>query len=33
MVQERGGLPYSNPHSFRDMLVRHAMTLDLTPKK
>ena len=24
------GLPYFNPHSFRDMLVRHAMTLDLT---
>ncbi|WP_231462937.1 site-specific integrase [Sphingomonas sp. URHD0057] len=27
---ERGGLPYFNPHSFRDMLVRHAMTLDLS---
>lgn len=26
------GLPYFNPHSFRDMLVRHAMTLDLTPE-
>lgn len=27
------GLPYFNPHSFRDMLVRHVMTLDLTPEK
>ena len=27
------GLPYFNPHSFRDMLVRHAMTLDLTPEE
>jgi integrase len=27
------GLPYYNPHSFRDMLVRHAMTLDLTPEE
>ncbi len=26
------GLPYYNPHSFRDMLVRYAMTLDLTPE-
>lgn len=26
-------LPYFNPHSFRDMLVRHAMTLDLTPEE
>ena len=26
------GLPYYNPHSFRAMLVRHAMTLDLTPE-
>jgi hypothetical protein len=26
------GLPYFNPHSFRDMLVRHAMKLDLTPE-
>lgn len=26
------GLPYFNPHSFRDMLVRYAMTLDLTPE-
>ena len=25
-------LPYYNPHSFRSMLVRHAMTLDLTPE-
>lgn len=27
------GLPYFNPHSFRAMLVRHAMTLDLTPEQ
>lgn len=27
------GLPYFNPHSFRDMLVRHAMTLELTPEE
>lgn len=27
------GLPYFNPHSFRDMLVRHAMTLNLTPEE
>lgn len=27
------GLPYFNPHSFRDMLVRHAMTLDLSPEE
>ena len=27
------GLPYFNPHSFRNMLVRHAMTLDLTPEQ
>ena len=26
------GLPYFNPHSFRDMLVRHAMALDLSPE-
>jgi len=26
------GLPYFNPHSFRDMLVRHAMTLGLSPE-
>ena len=25
-------LPYFNPHSFRAMLVRHAMTLDLSPE-
>ena len=29
---ERAGLPYYNPHSFRDMLVRHAMSLDLSPE-
>ena len=28
-----GGLPYFNPHSFRDMLVCHAMMLDLTPEE
>jgi integrase len=27
------GLPYYNPHSFRDMLVRHAMSLDLSPEE
>lgn len=27
------GLPYYNPHSFRDMLVRHAMALDLSPEE
>ena len=27
------GLPYYNPHSFRSMLVRHAMSLDLTPEE
>ena len=26
-------LPYFNPHSFRDMLVRHAMALDLSPEQ
>lgn len=26
------GLPYFNPHSFRDMLVRHAMALNLSPE-
>ncbi len=26
------GLPYFNPHSFRAMLVRHAMTLNLSPE-
>jgi hypothetical protein len=25
-------LPYCNPHSFRGLLVRHTMTLDLTPE-
>jgi integrase len=29
---EGAGLPYYNPHSFRDMLVRHAMTLGLSPE-
>ena len=29
---EAAGLPYYNPHSFRDMLVRHAMTLNLSPE-
>lgn len=27
------GLPYFNPHSFRDMLVRHAMRLGLGPEE
>ena len=27
------GLPYFNPHSFRDMMVRHAMTLNLSPEE
>jgi len=27
------GLPYYNPHSFRDMLMRHALTLDLSPEE
>lgn len=26
------GLPYFNPHSFRSMLVRHAMALGLSPE-
>jgi integrase len=26
-------LPYFNPHSFRAMLVRHAMSLDLRPEQ
>lgn len=26
---ERAGLPYFNPHSIRDMIVRHIMALDL----
>ena len=30
---EGASLPYYNPHSFRDMLVHHAMTLDLTPEQ
>ena len=28
---EAAGLPYYNPHSFRSMLVRYAMTLELSP--
>lgn len=27
------GLPYYNPHSFRHMLTRHAMTLDLSAQE
>jgi integrase len=27
------GLPYFNPHSFRDMLVRHAMKLNLSAEE
>lgn len=27
------GLPYYNPHTFRDMLVRHAFTLNLSPEQ
>ncbi len=27
------GLPYFNPHSFRDMLVRHGMSLNLSPEQ
>jgi len=30
---EKAGLPYFNPHSFRDMLVRYAMTLNLNPEQ
>ena len=30
---EAADLPYFNPHSFRDMLVRHAMSLELTPEQ
>lgn len=30
---EGADLPYSNPHSFRDMLVRHAFSLNLTPQE
>ncbi len=29
---EGAGLSYYNPHSFRDMLVHHAMTLNLSPE-
>jgi integrase len=29
----RADLPYFNPYSFRAMLVRHAMTLSLTPEQ
>ena len=29
---EAAGLPVFNPHSFRDMLVHHAMTLGLSPE-
>jgi integrase len=29
---EAAGLPYFNPHSFRDMLVHHAMALKLSPE-
>lgn len=27
------GLPYFNPHSLRTMMIRHAMTLDLSPQE
>ena len=30
---EGARLPCFNPHSFRDMLARHAMNLDLTPEE
>jgi integrase len=30
---EAAGLPYFNPHSFRTMLVRHAMGLCLSPEE
>jgi integrase len=30
---ETAGLPYFNPHSFRNMLVHYAMTLDLSPEQ
>ena len=30
---EAVNLPYFNPHSFRDMLVRHAMTLELSAEE
>ena len=29
---EAAGLPYYNPHSFRDMLVRYGMSLNLSPE-
>ena len=29
----RAGLPYYKPHSFRDMLVHHAFTLNLSPEQ
>ena len=29
---EGAGLPYFNPHSFRDMLIHYGMTLNLTPE-
>jgi integrase len=29
---EGAGLAYFNPHSFRDMLVQHAMSLNLSPE-
>lgn len=30
---EAAGLPYFNPHSFRDMLVQHAMKLNLSAEE
>jgi site-specific recombinase XerD len=30
---EAAGLPYFNPHSFRDMLVHHGMSLGLGPEE
>lgn len=30
---EAAALPYHNPHSLRDMLVRHAMALSLSPEQ
>ena len=30
---QSAGLPYYNPHSFRDMLVHHAFTLNLSPEQ
>jgi integrase len=29
----KAGLPYFNPHSFRSMIIRHAMTRELTPEE